>query len=59
MKLERHIDIIFSFLGNAITLIFQFQYYEGERFVKSRHWGIGLGLFFPPFFLIKGQEPAK
>ena len=59
MKLERRINIIFTFLGNCIFLTLQLQYYDGERFVKSRHRGIGLGLCFPPFFLVKGQEKAE
>lgn len=59
MKLHRYVNLIFSFLDDAISVTIQFQYYEGKRFVGSRHWGIGFGLCFPPLLLFKGQEDMK
>ena len=56
MKLSRHINIIFSFLGSVISITVQFQYYNGEKFLSSRHWGIGPGLYFPPSIILLKEE---
>lgn len=56
MREQRRYNFTFSFNSEYLALTFQIQYYWGDEYHRSSHWGIGFGLFFPPFILLKGKE---
>ena len=56
MKRRRHYNLVFTVMEDGVSLSVQIQYYDRAVFQRERHWGIALGLFWPPIVLLSGGE---